>query len=39
MTVASRATPALDAVAYVEPKAGAHHAFHATTGERLPDDL
>ena len=35
--VESRKTPALGEIAYVKPRAGAHHAFHATTGERLPD--
>jgi multiple sugar transport system ATP-binding protein len=35
--VDSGKTPDLGKIAYVEPRAGAHHAFHATTGERLPD--
>ncbi|WP_030436315.1 TOBE domain-containing protein [Actinoplanes subtropicus] len=35
--IESRKTPDLGEIAYVKPRAGAHHAFHATTGERLPD--
>jgi len=35
--VESGRTPDLGEIAYVKPRAGAHHAFHATTGERLPD--
>jgi multiple sugar transport system ATP-binding protein len=33
--VASAGVPALGELVYVKPRAGAHHAFHATTGERL----
>ncbi|HEV7962579.1 MAG TPA: sn-glycerol-3-phosphate ABC transporter ATP-binding protein UgpC [Actinoplanes sp.] len=33
--VTSQKAPRLGDIVYVKPRVGAHHAFHATTGERL----
>jgi hypothetical protein len=33
--VESRHTPNLGDIVYVKPRVGAHHAFHAVSGERL----
>jgi multiple sugar transport system ATP-binding protein len=33
--VDSRSAPLLGDIVYVKPRVGAHHAFHAISGERL----